>query len=226
MAIFRNRRNADMPASLPGATLVQNQANPTQGPAVIFDPLSGPKGSPFDANKIDYTAGSPPGWDAVTHVPIKVNDPGNVSTGALSTGIGYGSPPIIGPVSHPLFSNAAWGIHQEGFSDDYIPGQEMPDAVTVNPNLLYIGGGRSNALGVPTPYNAAALGLAMAGNGGSRDGGAGPAFTGFPIKTVTAPGAVLNGADVEAGWANRSGVALVADQSVFGSGAAALAAPV
>jgi hypothetical protein len=42
---------------------------------------------------------------------------------------------------------------------------------------------------------------------------------------VTATGAVANGAAIEAGWINRSGVAMVADQSAFGSSNAASAAP-
>jgi hypothetical protein len=65
----------------------------------------------------------------------------------------------------------------------------------------------------------------MAGNVGSRDAGAGPAYTGFSTKMVTATGAVANGAAVEAGFTNRSGVALVTGQSVFGSSTAASAVP-
>ncbi len=85
---------------------------------------------------------------------------------------------------------------------------------------MYIGGGKSDATGAPVPYTAG-FGLGMAGNGGSRDAGAGPAFQGFRIKTVTATGAVANGAAVETGFTNRSGVALVTGQSVFGSATAA-----
>ena len=51
-----------MPASLPGATLAQNQGIPTQGRLVLLDCLSGPKAAPLDAFKIDYTTGTPPGW--------------------------------------------------------------------------------------------------------------------------------------------------------------------
>ena len=165
-----------MPASLPGATLAQNQANPTQGPAVLYDCMSGPKAAAFDARKIaSWLNGS----------PVYANDPLNCSTGALSTGVGFGSPPIVGPISHPLYSNAAWGLHEAGFTDDYVPGQDKPDAVTQSAFMLYIGGGRSLPNGTPNPYAAGALGLCMAGNGGSRDGGASP-FTGFPIKVVPA----------------------------------------
>jgi glyoxylate carboligase len=77
---------------------------------------------------------------------------------------------------------------------------------------------------VPSHYTAG-VAIAGAGNGGSRDGGAGPAFTGFPMKMVTAAGAVAIGAVVEAGFVNRANRALVANESVFGSDIAALAAP-
>jgi hypothetical protein len=191
-----------MPAGLPGATLAQNQGNPTQGPAVIFDPLSGPKASPFDAKTIT-------GWDTNGH-PTKANDPNNISTGGLSTGIGFGSPPIFG-------DTAVGGFAEGNFTDDYVPGQDLPVGTpAANASILYIGGGRSAADGTPNPYPLANVGICMAGNGGSRDGGTTP-FTGFPTKTVTATGAVANGAAVETGFTNRSGVGLTAGQSVFGS---------
>jgi hypothetical protein len=96
---------------------------------------------------------------------------------------------------------------------------------------MYAGGGRtvaSTALkGVPFPPNpyTAGFGIGAAGNGGSRDAGAGPAFTGFPAKMVTATGAVATGAAIEAGFLNRTGVALVTGQSAFGSSNTASAAP-
>lgn len=190
-----------MPASLPGATTAQNQANPSQGACVCYDLLSGPKGSPFDKDQA-----------------------GNASTGGLNTGIGFGSPLVIDPQSNPLFSNTVWGMRQAGFSDDYIPGVTTPaGTAAANATLFYIGGGRSNAQGVPTPYTAG-FGIGMAGQGGSRDGGAGPTFTGFAMKTVTAAAGVANGAVVETGFVNRSGVALLNNQSVFGSASAATAA--
>ena len=190
-----------MPAGLPGSTTVENAANPSAGREVIFNLFSGPKGSPLDRN---------------TSV--------HASTGALNTGIGFGSPPVFG-LTAPASIKAA------GFNDDYTPGITMPDGTTASTNskLMAIGGGRMansvNADGTrtPNPYTAG-FGIGMAGNGGSRDGGAGPAFTGFLTKTVTATGAVANGAAVEAGWTNRSGVALTTGQSVFGSSTAASAA--
>ena len=196
-----------MPASLPGSTAAENAANPSAGKAVIFDPLSGPKASPLDARKIT-------GWSA--GAPTYANDPTNCSTGGLSTGIGFGSPPIIGAGTVKAQSNG-------NFTDDYTPGQSLPSAAqAANASIMYIGGGRSLANGTPNPYLIGEVGLCMAGNGGSRDGGTTP-FTGFPTKTVTAAGAVANGAAVETGFVNRSGVALVAGQSVFGSNSTPLA---
>lgn len=198
-----------MPAGLPGSTLVQNQANPSAGNAVIFDPLSGPKASPFDAQVIT-------GWS--NGLPTKANDPNNISTGALSTGIGFGSPPVLPPGA----GTAPVKFEGGNFTDDYVPGQDLPSSVAAaNSTIMYIGGGRSNANGTPNPYALAMVGLCMAGNGGSRDGGTSP-FTGFPVKTVTATGAVANGAAVEAGFINRSGVSIATGQSVFGSNTTAL----
>ncbi|GAB3773759.1 hypothetical protein GCM10028796_46770 [Ramlibacter monticola] len=187
-----------MPAGLPGATLAQ-QSNPSQGAFVTFDLLSGPKGSPFDK---DGT--------------------GNFSTGALATGIGFNALPVMG-TSTPFA--------QRGYTDDYTPGQTKPDGTpTTDSTYMYIGGGRSNGETgnaatryQPNPYTAG-YGIGGAGNGGSRDAGAGPAFTGFSIKCVTATGAVANGAVVETGFANRSGLAMTTGQSTFGSNATASAA--
>lgn len=203
-----------MPAALPGDTIANNQGNPSAGRFVCFDLLSGPKNSPFDAKV------SPPGGGA------RVNDPLNISTGALSTGIGFGCNHIIGPV-------APASIVAAGFTDDYTPGVTLPNGnASPDSRLMYIGGGKMIANVdpvdkftrpfVPSPY-VAGFGIGGAGNGGSRDAGAGPAFTGFLEKMVT--GAAANGAAIEAGFINRSGVAMVVGQSAFGSSAAASAAP-
>ena len=207
-----------MAASLPGSTPAQNAANPSAGHAVIFDALSGPKGSPFGGRTL--------AWDADGH-PEYTPDASNLSTGALSTGIGFGSPPIIG-------LTAPASIKEAGFTDDYIPGQTAPAGTAYgNSAIMFIGGGRcdppaegpgSDGIAAPNPYTAG-YAVCMAGNGGSRDGGAGPAFTGFPIKTVTASGTVANGSAVETGWLNRSGVSITAGQSVFGSSTSVVAAP-
>ena len=172
-----------MSASLPGATLAENQGNPTQGTFVMFDALSGPEGSPF--------AG---GTD-------------NLSTGGLSTGIGFGGESVF------------QALKEAGFSDDYTPGVTLPDGNASSTSILvYIGGGRStaNADGdaPEDPYTANQVALCGAGNGASRDGGAG---TGFRVKSVTATGTVANGAAVETGFLNRTGGSITIGQSIFGS---------
>jgi hypothetical protein len=197
-----------MPASLPGSTLAENQANPSAGLSVIFDPLSGPKASPKDARKIT-------GWSG--GLPTYANDPLNCSTGALATGIGFGSPPIISGA-------AVGGIFPPGnFTDNYVPGQSLPSAsAAANASIMYIGGGRSNANGTPNPYLIGEVGLCMAGNGGSRDGGTTP-FTGFPTKTVTATAPIANGVVIETGFTNRSGRLMDIGMSAFGSNGTPLA---
>lgn len=222
-----------MPASLPGETLANNKANPALGTPVIFDLLSGPKGSPLDARKLTIAVGGNASY---------VNDAANQqpSTGALSTGIGIGENVLIGPISHPIISNALNGILKAGFSDNAIPGASKLDAsAAADSTFMYIGGGKTaivagtgpNGNGYPASWKVAStvpyvagFGIGGAGNGGSRDAGAGPAFTGFPMKMVTAAGAVAIGAAVEAGWVNRAPRALVANESVFGSQVAASAA--
>lgn len=195
-----------MPAGLPGATNAQNLANPSAGSFVIFDLLSGPKGSPFDNDKDFSLAGTPAS--------------GNTSTGALSTGIGFGSPPILD--ANQITANPG------NFDDDYTVGVTNPDGTAGNSTLMYIGGGRSTAnVGGTAPNVPYTLGhgIGGAGQGGSRDAGAGPAFTGFRIKSVTAAAGVANGAVVETGWVNRSGVALVTGNTVFAPASAASVVP-
>jgi hypothetical protein len=196
--------NMGSPAALAG--------NPTTGLFVIMDPMSGPKGSPFDAKSYHPTT------------QLLVADPTNYSTGALSTGIGFSSLPAIGPT-------APASITARGFTDDYVPGETFPDGVTpaTDARMLYIGGGRSfpaiNGIALDNMWSM--VPIAGFGNGASRDGGAGPAFTGFGMKMVTATAAtVANGAAIEVGFTNRSGVTMTIGQSAFGSSAAASAAPV
>src|SRR4029077_18018587 len=106
-----------MPASLPGSTAAENLANPRAGIFVIFDPLSGPKGSPFDVRKIVS-------WGAVkTGTPDYENDAANQkpSTGALYTGIGIGPNHIIGLTPDlPVLNPAQWAIFKAGFNDDMV----------------------------------------------------------------------------------------------------------
>jgi hypothetical protein len=121
-----------------------------------------------------------------------------------------------------------------GYDDDEAPGLVMPDGTAaVDSRLINIGGGKavatpvkagdySNTVSTPVPYVAQPL-LAF-GNAGSRDAGAGPIFTGFGMKMVTAAGAVATGAAIEAGFVNRSGIAMVTGDSQFGSNTVATAA--
>jgi hypothetical protein len=192
-------------------------ANPSTGAAVLMSPYSGPKNSPFDAVAINPTTG------------VKANDVNNFSTGGLSTGIGFGA-------NHSISPTAPQSIKDAGFSDDSAPGLTMP-AGTAAPDarLTAIGGGKSaivsgtgangngfpasEKVSVPAPY--VALPLLSFGNGGSRDAGVGPVFTGFGLKMVTATATTANGADIEAGFANRSGVSMATGQSALGSNATA-----
>ena len=180
-----------MPAMNPGNTAAIG--NPSSGMPVIMSPFSGPKGSPFDRDSA-----------------------GNASTGAMNTGIGFG------------LNNEVPGMKAivPQYMDNYTPGITMP-AGTVAPDarLLAIGGGRSSitvtsgdvagGTSLPNPYVAQPV-LAF-GGGGSRDGGAGPSFTGFSMKLVTATADVFNGAAIEAGYVNRSNVTLPAGRHQFGS---------
>lgn len=217
-----------MPAALPGSTLVQNLANPSAGEAVAFSPFSGPKGSPLDYDVQNATTTWPPTYSMLTTKPSVAS--GNCSTGALSTGIGFvptNKSPDSGVVAlNGIQTNtlgpslAAAQVGQSGFTDDSQPGITKPDG-TANTlaTQLAIGGGKSTANSVaspttPSPY--VAQPILAAGNSGSRDAGAGPAFTGFGMKIVTASGAVAVGVAIEAGWVNRTNNAMVSGPSAHG----------
>jgi hypothetical protein len=212
-----------MPASLPGDSLANNILNPTLGNLVLFDLLSGPTGSRLDRDDTVLT------WDANNHPVYTQGTITKATTGALSTGIGYGSPPVWNTVSQT--------IAQKGFTDDYKPGisTTVPADATVS-KFMYIGGGYSVTAGSPSyanpageqgaPGYTAGFGIGAAGNGGARDAGAGPIYTGFGLKLVTASGAVATGAAIEAGWLNRAGYALGALDNAFGVSSTASAAVV
>jgi len=211
-----------MPAGLPGDSAANNLGNPTQGRPILMDPLSGPKGSPFDKGS-----------------------PGTASTGALSTGIGIGANSIFyaqqrdGTAQTPQVT-----VAQAGFNYNQEPGTKPTYAAPPPPNVvttnftdgryMYIGGGRTvtnptvadrpSVPFSPSPY-VTGVALCAAGNGGSRDAGAGPAFTGFPLRLLAATANVANGAAVVAGFVNRSGVGIINGQAVFASETAALPAP-
>lgn len=218
-----------MPAGIPGDTPANNLGNPTLGTAIAFNLLSGPKGSPMDRD------GTVLSWDANNHPVYTAGTPTNASTGALSTGIGFGANKIFGAPGLPFVAGGTLlGLDGGLFTDNYTPGATKPDGTaTADSTYMHIGGGRSNApvsssggqdgRAVPNPYTAG-YGIGVAGAAGARDAGAGPAFTGFAPKSVTATAGVANGAAVETGFSNRSGVALVSGQSVFGPATAASAA--
>lgn len=183
-----------MPArNMAGPTTVPS--NPNAGKFVMMSPFSGPSGSILDNDNT-----------------------GEASTGALNTGIGFGA-------NSPIFSApASETIPAAGFNDDYTPGITMPDGEDAeDARLTAIGGGYSKAAedgeAATDPYNAVPL-LGF-GAGTSRDAGSGPEHTGYSIKTVTASGTVANGAEIESGFVNRTGVSLTTGQSAFGSATAA-----
>lgn len=192
-----------MPASNMAGPLVV-PANPSAGKFVLMDPFSGPKGSPKDR---DTT--------------------GNNSTGALSTGIGINATRRINISTGTSPFTAPGAIKAAGFTDDYTPGVTLPNGTAATLAILTaIGGGKSTAAvnGVAPTVPYAVQPLLGFGNGGSRDAGAGPAFTGFPVKMVTAAGAVAVGAVIETGFVNRGEAAMVTGDSLFGSSTTASAA--
>jgi len=189
---------------------VANVDSTAAGAGVNYSPFSGPTNSPFDARTIT-------GWPASTNttagVPTYANNTADRSTGALSTGIGFGTTPIINPT-------APASIKAAGFNDDYTPGVTLPDGTASTTAILTcIGGGKStatvNGIAPTVPYDAQPL-LNM-GNGGARDAGAGGVKTGFAEKMVTATATVVVGDPVETGFVNRSNRSVVAGESVFGS---------
>lgn len=203
-------------------------ANPNLGHAVIMSPFSGPTNSPLDAKV----------WPTNVWPPVlanRVNDPLNTSTGQLNTGIGYGlDTKVPGILTNQLGQPVTFPGIQSGYDDDETPGVTKADntAATVA-TLLAIGGGKSvitagagtdwsRGISSPVPYVAQPL-LAF-GNGGSRDAGAGPAFTGFGMKMVTSVADVANAAVIETGFVNRSGATIKSGNSQFGSNTAATAA--
>ena len=197
-------------------------SNPSLGLAVMMSSFAGPKGSPFDAKRADYSDPSS---------MVRIADPANLSTGALSTGIGFGANLAVAkgftdPPPAYTIDKVGVLVIPPSFTDDYTVGVTLPAGTgATDSRLVAIGGGKSDATADarPVPYTAG-FGLLGFGEGGSRDAGAGPAFTGFEKKMVTATGTVANGAAIETGWINRSGGSIVSGQSTFGSATAASAA--
>ena len=183
-----------MPASLPGSPVATNQTgNPSAGTPVMFDLLSGPKGSPKDG---DMT--------------------GNASTGGLSTGIGFGANALLdgfvlgtpgtSPLNYQPGVTKPDGTASADSTIMYIGGGKS--------------GANVNGTAPVVPYTAG-FGIGHAGNAGARDAGAGPAFTGFAAAVKTAAAAVAAGAVVSTGFNNRSGVAMRAGTSQFAVATAA-----
>lgn len=198
-------------------------------PAVILSPFSGPTGSPFDAKMY------PPG----TYTPgpaARVANTADHSTGAMNTGIGHAlndsndQSGLLG-IGNPLFDPTK-PASVNNFIDSYQPGLSTPAVgAAADARYLAIGGGKSvitpgpgtdYSIGVSNPVPYAAQPILSSGNGGSRDAGAGPAFTGFGMKLVTAAADVAQGAVIETGFVNRTAYAgsplvLKSGQNAYGS---------
>jgi hypothetical protein len=202
-------------------------ANPSIGAAVTMDPFSGPSGSPLDAKVY------PPGTYQPTPAQ-RVADITNASTGALATGIGFGmAAGVSGGIDGSAGIDPRVGQNQlpartGNFGANYQPGLTATDgSAAADASYVAIGGGRTNAtpvkagdysntLAVNAPYTPVPI-MAF-GMGGSRDAGAGPAFTGFGMKLLAAAADVAFGGVVATGFVNRQGVsnskALAADVGV------------
>jgi len=212
---------------------VSNTVFVVGGNSATLNPFSGPKGSPFDAKM--YPAG--------TYQPIpsqRVANTADHSTGGLSTGIGFetsNSGQLVAGFQGKYDKAVASSVNC--FTDDYTPGVTLPGGTASTTAILTaIGGGKStitpgpgtdysNGVSSVAPY--AAQPLLDMGLGGSRDAGAGPAFTGFFMKSVTASADVAQGAAIETGFVNRtapaaSGIVLKNGNNAFGSSTAASAA--
>jgi hypothetical protein len=224
-----------MPANGMAQTPGVSNANSATAKAVLQSPFSGPTGSPFAAQEY------PPSSNTT-----KQANASDTSVGALSTGIGFGmgTATVINVFNGADPATPPGAIGDKGFTDDYQPGISLPSGASIGNTapvaplqtpygavLTAIGGGASgaaaNGIAPTTPY--VAVPLLGFGNGGTRDAGAGPAFTGFGEKMVTATGAVAVGAAIEAGFVNRTypvgGPGMVATESAFGSATAASPAP-
>jgi hypothetical protein len=207
-----------MPATGMAQTPGNTNANSATAMAVLANPFSAPTNSPFDARTI--TA-----WPvSATNLPTYANDPANTSTGALSTGIGFGIGTGTGINITTADGTAPVAIKNRGFNDDYTPGVTLPSGVAATTAILTaIGGGKCTATvdGIAPVVPYVAQPLLGFGNGGSRDAGAGPAFTGFGMKMVTATAPVASGVAIETGFLNRTyalgGPPLNATESAFGS---------
>jgi len=219
------------------------------GNSASFNPFSGPKGSPFDAkmypsnganyttvpvaNTLDHSTGGLStgiGFESTDNGQLVAGIQTNnliVTTSGTTKGIPAGGPGAL-----------------NGFSDDYQPGITLPSGASISNTvptspsqvpygaaLLAIGGGKSTTPTAASSYSAPTVPYTLnnildMGVGGSRDAGAGPAFTGFGTKLVTASTDIAQGAAIETGFVNRtaaaaSGIVLKSGASAFGSATAA-----
>jgi hypothetical protein len=128
-------------------------------------------------------------------------------------------------------------MSESGFTAGMIPGSSLPSqALVTDSRLVAIGGGRSfitpgsgsdwsRGVSSPNPYTAG-FALGGFGNGGSRDGGAGPVFTPFGMKLAVAQADVAVGGAVATGFTNRSSSIVKLGNGQFGSNTTASAPPV
>jgi hypothetical protein len=138
----------------------------------------------------------------------------------LCTGIGQ-------QASHPMGPPSPAAVTAAGFTLGSVPGMTMPDGTAApDARLIVIGGGRSNPAtnGFSLANPLAASPLLGFGAGGSRDAGAGPAFTGFAQQIVNATATVAPGGAITTGFINRGAGNLLAGQSDFGSSTTASSA--
>lgn len=141
--------------------------------------------------------------------PLDNDESGNKSTGALSTGIGFG--PNVGPQGHAPNGN---------FSEGYVPGKTDTDGTAMTDATgFYIGGGSSkphnddegeaNATPITTGYGiAVAVGTTI-----DRDDAA-------EMKSVVAAQDTADGGELDAtsapDYTNQSGVQVRAGDMQFG----------
>ena len=223
------------------------------GNSASFSPFSGPKGSPQDAlmypaniaqpipsqrvaNTLDHSTGA-----LSTGIGFESMD-----NGQLVAGIRTGDLIVTtSGTTKGIPANGPGALN--GFTDDYTPGVSLPSGASIlntvptapsqvpyGAALLAIGGGQSKitvansdyAKGISNVVPLTLNNILDMGVGGSRDAGAGPAFTGFGLKSVVASTDIAQGAAIETGFVNRtapaaSGIVLKSGNSAFGSATAA-----
>ncbi len=210
--------NMPNPADAAGAI----PSNPTAGQFVVFDPVSGPKGSPLDARSYDPTS------------QLLVADPTNYSTGASNTGIGINANPIYD-------TDAGLGVEAQINPGMLTPGgtaigdvapvapQAITGAAAYEPYnvwgaaLLYIGGGYSakNIAGIAADVRRKVTALVGFGNGGARDGVTAGSGHGVYAATATAD-AIDNGEIIASSLSpvfdvvNRSGNTMNTGDEAYG----------